>query len=189
VANVKGITILNAVKTLRLKKAESRALLPMDLHRYLEDRILVSSWYPEEDLLGLLRVLGKILPDPGIDIFEFMGLASARTDLSGVYSHMLRLGDPVGTLRHGSVLWRSHHDTGKLEVVVSSPERAVVQLSGFGFPSNEICRTIKGWIRELIRMAGGKDVSVADDQCVVRGDTACRFDAKWTAAAGGDSEA
>ena len=188
-AKVKGSSMLGAVKALRLRKDESRALLPWELRHYLEDRVLVSSWYPEEDLLCLLKALDKILPDQGMDVYEFMGLMSARADLSGVYSNMFRPGDPVGSLKRCSVIWQSHHDTGKLEVVVSSQERAVVQLSGFGLPSNELCRTIKGWIRELITMAGGKDTIVVDDQCVVRGDTACRFDAKWAAAAGGGSEA
>ena len=46
-----------------------------------------------------------------------MGRVSARTDLGGVYAALLREGDPGGTLRRGTVVWRSYHDTGKHEVV------------------------------------------------------------------------
>jgi hypothetical protein len=188
-AKVKGSSMLNAVKALRLKKDVSRAILPGALHHYLADRVLVSSWYPEEDLLGLLKALVKILPDPGMDVYEFMGLMSARTDLSGVYSNMFRPGDPAGSLKCGSVIWQSHHDTGKLEVVVASQESAVVRLAGFALPSREICGTIKGWIREHITTAGAKDVVVVKSQCVVKGDPECLFEASWHLPAGVETPA
>lgn len=188
-ARVKGSSVLGAVKALRLKKDAARSHLDRSLHHYLEDRILISSWYPEEDLLGLLKALVRILPDPGMDIHEFMGLMSARVDLSGVYSNMLRPGDPARTLKRGSALWQSHHDTGRLEVRIASPEHAVVRLAGFALPSREICGTIKGWTRELITMAGGRDVVVMEDQCVVKGDPECRFEAGWHLPARNDTAA
>jgi len=189
VARVKGSSILNAVKALRMKKDESRANLSRELHHYLEDRVLISSWYPEEDLLGLLKALVKILPDPGMDVYEFMGLMSARTDLSGVYSNMFRPGDPAGSLKRGSVIWQSHHDTGKLEIVVASQESAVLRLAGFALPSREICGTIKGWIREHITTAGGRDVVVIKSRCVVKGDPECLFEANWHLPARADTPA
>ena len=179
-AKVKGSSMVNAVKALRLKKDEARAILPPELHHYLVDRMLISSWYPEEDLLGLLKALNKILPDQGMDVYEFMGLMSARADLSGVYSNMFRPGDPVGSLKRGSVIWQSHHDTGKLELVEASAESAVIRLAGFALPSRELCGTIRGWIREHIATAGGGDVVVVESQCVVKGDPECRFEARWS---------
>jgi hypothetical protein len=93
---------------------------------------------------------------------------------------MFRPGDPVGSLKRASVIWQSHHDTGKLELVVASPESAVIRLVGFALPSREICGTIKGWIREHIATAGGRDVMVVKSQCVVKGDPECRFEATWS---------
>jgi hypothetical protein len=176
----KGTTLVNAVKALRLKKEEARRFLPERLHGYLEGRVLVSSWYPEEDLLEILRALARVLPSPGIDIFEFMGRVSARTDLGGVYAPLLREGDPGGTLRRGVVVWRSYHDTGKHEVVEAREDFAAFTLSGFDHPSREICGTIVGWNHELVTLAGGKDARVVHTACVLDGAAECWFEVRWT---------
>ena len=36
--------------------------MPSRYHHYLDDRILVSSWYPEADQLELLRAVSFLLP-------------------------------------------------------------------------------------------------------------------------------
>ena len=175
----KGTTLINAVKALRMKRNEALRLLPKHLHRYLEERILVSSWYPEEDLLEILRTLAKLLPAAGTDVFEFMGRVSARSDLGGVYASLLRQGDPATTLRRTAVTWKHYHDTGKEEVIESSDGHAVIEISGFDSPSREICSTVKGWIYELVELAGGKDIRVDHPQCVPEGASSCRFKATW----------
>jgi hypothetical protein len=175
----KGTSLIRAVKALRANKDAARKALPERLHNYLEERILVSSWYPEEDALEILRAIAKITPDPGMDIFEFMGRVSARADLEGVYAPLLRQGDPRTTLRRTAVTWEHYHDTGKEKLVESGENRIVVDITGYDHPSREVCRTTKGWLQELITMAGGKDVRVVHEQCVLDGADACRFEATW----------
>src|SRR4051794_14322096 len=89
---VKGVNMLTAVKALRSNRKRAAEILPPPLHRYLEERVLVSSWYPEEDLLALLRALGSMLP-PAPDPFAFMGRHTAREHLSGIYRGHVRPGD------------------------------------------------------------------------------------------------
>src|SRR4051812_2880421 len=105
--------MLSAVKALRSAGAMAREVLPPRFHRYLEERILVSSWYPETDLMGLLAALGKMMP-AGSDPFVFMGRTTAREHLAGIYRGHLRPGDVERTLRSGNALWRNYHDTGTL---------------------------------------------------------------------------
>ena len=176
----KGTTLISAVKALRLKKEEAKKFLPEHLHRYLQERILVSSWYPEEDLFEILRALAKITPDPGMDIYEFMGRILARTDLGGVYATLLREGDPAATLRRTAVTWRHYHDTGKEEVVESGGNHAVIEISGYDFPSRESCGSVKGYIHDKVAMAGGKEIYVVHEKCVLDGASACRFKVIWT---------
>ncbi len=175
----KGTTVINAIKALRLKKDLARTVLPKHLHRYLEERIMVSSWYPEEDLFEILHALAKILPDPGMDTYEFMGRIVARTDLGGIHAHLIRLGDPATTLRRASFTWGLYHDTGKKDVVESGDDYVVTEIAGYEHPSRENCGTIKGWNHELAVMAGGKDVKVVHTECVLDGASACRFRVTW----------
>ena len=179
-AKAKGTTLINAVKLIRMKKEEARKLLPERLHRYLAERILVSSWYPEEDLLEILRTLAKLLPDPGMDIFEFMGRTSAHTDLGSVYALLVREGDPAATLRRSAITWENYHDTGKEEVIESDDSHTVIEIHGYANPSREICKTVKGWMHAMVMRAGGKDIDVDHMQCVLDGAPSCRFKAIWT---------
>ncbi len=176
----KGTAIIYAVKVLRSNKDAAQKALPEHLRWYLEERIMVSSWYPEEDFLEILRAVAKITPDTGMDPFEFMGRLSARADLRGVYAHLIRQGDPATTLRRTSVIWGLYHDTGKEEVVESGENRVVTQVSGFEHPSRESCRTVLGWNAELAAIAGGKDVKAVHGECVLDGANACRFEVTWT---------
>jgi hypothetical protein len=175
----KGTALVNAIKALRLKKDAARAALPKHLHRYLEERILISSWYPEEDLRAILRTLAKVMPDPGMDMYEFMGRHLARADLEGVYAHLLRENDPATTLRRTAVTWGFYHDTGKEVVVESGHDHAAIEISGYDSPSWETCGTVKGYIHEKVKMAGGKDIHVAHPKCVLAGADACRFEVTW----------
>jgi hypothetical protein len=163
-----------------MKKEEAKKFLPENLHWYLRERILVSSWYPEEDCLEILRALAKITPDPGMDVYEFMGRLSARADLGGVYAHLIRQGDPATTVRRTSIVWGLYHDTGKQEVVESGDDYVVTEISGYAHPSRESCGNVKGWNAALAEMAGGKNVQVTHKECVLDGAKACRFKVTWT---------
>ncbi len=177
---VKGISLINAIKTLRANKDAARKALPEHLRSYLDERIVISSWYPGEDQIEILRALAKILPNPGMDVYEFMGREAARADLGGVYAHLLRKGDPAATLRKAAIIWQNYYDSGKEEVVVARDGYVAIELSGFGNPARESCRRIKGYNYELAVMAGGKDVRVDHTQCVLDGAKACRFEVNWT---------
>src|SRR5438270_990494 len=134
-AKVKGTNMLSAVKALRMAREQARAVLPPRLHSYLEDRILVSSWYPEVDLMALLSALGKLMPAGGGDPFLFMGRTTAREHLAGIYRGHVRPGDVERTLRSGTTLWRNYHDTGILTVAVDAPGRATIRLRDFAATS------------------------------------------------------
>jgi len=179
-AKAKGAALLQAVKALRMYKEKARKALPSHLLGYLEDRILVSCWYPEEDFLAILRTLAKVLPDPGMDMYEFMGRISARADMAGIYAHLLREGDPATTLRRTAIIWGLYHDTGKEEVLDFGDGYVVTQISGFETPSRESCGTVKGWNTELAVIAGGKNVHGKHTACVLDGAKACTFEIRWT---------
>ena len=178
-ARIKGIAMLNCVKALRSRKEQVRALLPPHLRCYLDERIMVSGWYSEEDQLALIRALAQVLPAQGMDVYEFMGRFTAQRDLVGLYGHMLKMGDPQATLRRGRAIWKAYHDTGTLTVTFTGPGMARLELSDYGLPTSEMCRLLLGWYGELVRMTGAGDVEIAETHCRTRGDAACRWEVKW----------
>ena len=178
-AKVKGTNMLSAVKALRMVREQARATLAPRLHHYLEERILVSSWYPELDLMGLLSALGKLLPAGGGDPFVFMGRTTAREHLAGIYRGHVRTGDVERTLRSGATLWRNYHDTGTLTVELDTPRQALIRLRDFAATSREFCRILTGYFSELVDQAGGKDVTVTKLECAVDLAPDCQWRVTW----------
>ncbi|MDB4965156.1 MAG: hypothetical protein JWN44_845 [Myxococcales bacterium] len=178
-AKVKGTNMLSAVKALRTARDQARAVLPARLHGYLEERILVSSWYPEGDLMGLLTALGKLMP-AGSDPFVFMGRTTAREHLAGIYRGHVRPGDLERTLRSGTALWRNYHDTGDLTSEFDAPLQATIRLRDFAAASREFCRLLTGYFTELLDQAGGKEVKVTKIACSLDLAPDCQWRLTWT---------
>ena len=179
---VKGTNMLSAVKALRGAREQAQKLLPPSLHRYLDERVLVSIWYPEADLMGLLQVLGKLLP--GDDPFFFMGRHTAGEHLAGIYRNHLRPGDLERTLKSASALWRNYHDTGDMSVTLDGPGRGTVQLLGFASTTPEFCRLLRGYYTELAERAGAQSVEVVKLACTLDGANACRWTMTWSGTSG-----
>ena len=177
---VKGVNILALVKVLRRAGRErAEAVLAPELHHYLDQRILVSSQYPEADHLGLLRAMAKLLP-PRPDPWFTMGQLSARSDLNGLYRALLRPGDPKRTLQSANALWRNYHDTGDLDAVLETDNEVKLVLRGFVAPARELCRINIGYFTELVALAGGRDPICRELDCVVQGARQCAWSVRWS---------
>jgi hypothetical protein len=176
---VKGSNVLLAVKMLRADRQRALALLPPRLHRYLDQRILVSTWYPEEDLLELSRAVSLMMPGSP-EPWMTMGRSTARADLSTLYRHMVRAGDLTGTLGSIGSLWRTYHDTGELNVTVDEPGRATACLRDYGGAAREMCRVVGGYVAEVAVMAGAREVNIAKLGCSLNGAAECRWRLTWS---------
>jgi hypothetical protein len=178
VACIKGTNVVNAVKILRTQRERARAALPARLHSYLEERILVSSWYPEEDQLELLRALATLMPRVP-DPFVVMGRGTARSDLTGIYKQHLRVGDVERTLVFAGALWRNAHDTGEMSTERSGPNALIVRLGDYGAVSSEMCRVCTGYFTEVVQLAEDKRAEVTHDECRVTRAAICTWRIRW----------
>lgn len=175
---IKGTNVVNAVKVLRSRRERALGVLPAHLHSYLDERILVSSWYAEEDQLGLLRAIASMMPrvpDPYIT----MGQGTARSDLTGIYKHQLRAGDVARTLTFAGALWRNAHDTGEMTTHVESPGAISMRLCDYGAVSREMCRVCSGYFAEVVWLAVAKPADVQHLECRVDGAAACVWRVRW----------
>jgi hypothetical protein len=175
----KGSTVLGAVKFLRRNREEAKRLLSPALHHYLDERIQVSRWYPEEDLLALIRAVAPLIPAGTGNPYEAMGRLNARQHMATVYSHLISESDELALVHRGFVLWQTMHDTGRLTITLERPGRARLDLIDYTQPSHEMCATVTGYISETFIVTGLKDPIVAMISCRVAGDDVCSWRATW----------
>ena len=181
VPKVKGANVLAAVRMLRANRDRAVALLPPQYHRYLQDRVLVSSWYPESDQLELLRAVSFLLPGTP-DPWMVIGRIAARDDLKDLYRALVRPGDLKEVLR------------GVVVAVADLPRhrRAQADAGGGGAGDGdaarlrrdgalEMCRVIGGYVSEVTTVAAGCDVKAAKAACVLDGAGACSWRLTWRA--------
>lgn len=160
-ANIKGVSIVSLVKVLRANKEAAANLLPASHQHFLQDRILVSAWYDEEDYKILLVTVGEILrPLVRGDVYEFMGEQGANSDFTTVYQAVVRKNDPSGTVRHFGMIWSMYRDTGRLEIRRIDETHARVLLHDYPNASPETCATLTGYYRALLRLSGASVVAV-----------------------------
>jgi hypothetical protein len=174
-AKAKGTTLLDAVKFLRTRREEALRVLPEHLHGYLQEKISTATWYPEEDLLQLIRAMLELLPGPRQQTLEMMGSATARSHQEGVYAHLLEQGPTRST---SFALWSSQHDTGRLLVTREGPQANRVDLIDYALPSQEMCAIVGAYVAETMRMAG-LDVTNEKTACRLEGDDFCSWLCSW----------
>jgi hypothetical protein len=177
-AKVKGAAIVDSVRFLRRHKDEARKHLPPELHHYLGERVLAASWYPEADLVPLVRAMGRIQGVPDAAWFEKAGRLSAQGHSQGIYKH-LASGDRESLTRRALVLWSSQHDTGRMDMEPEASGKVRVALRDFGMPSREFCALNGGYIAATFEASGCESVVVEKQSCCVDRAPACTWLVSW----------
>jgi hypothetical protein len=183
---VKGIALFGIVKALRSLRSTAEPKVPTHLHRYFDERVIVSQWYPEADYVALMGVVGEIMAERvSGDVWEFLGEEGARAQFSDIYAMAVRVGDPAGTLRRATTTWSLYHDTGRIEVKLDeAARRAVVELHDFTFAEPRLCATITGYLRQLLLQSGASGVTARLLACPAPMDGPAVWEATWRAVDG-----
>ena len=172
----KGIALLDAVKFLRARRDDAADVLEPDLHKYLDEQIGSSAWYPEADLVRLLRAVAKLLPGPMDRALMMMGERGARAQTL-VYGDLMR---GVASASRTSALWSSQHDTGEMRSTFEAPNKMRVELKDFEDTSREFCLILGGYLAGTLSVNGITDGSVQKLSCRLWGDDQCAWRASWT---------
>lgn len=173
--NAKGTVMIGLVKALRANRERALALLPKNLAHYLDERIVVASWYPLDDYLVLLRTVGKLFSAKDANVYESMGRAAAREHMGGTYSRLKN-----ATSRRASfTLLTSMYDSGELEVLERKPGRAVLEFARFATPARELCETFTGYQAERMALMGFEDVKVRHTRCRAERAANCLWELTW----------
>ena len=180
-ARIKGASMVQLVKALRRNKDAARSALPGSLHHYLDKRVHVGLWYPDDEAFQLMKAVAAVLPGGGQDPWILMGRASVTGHLDGVYKASINdlLSSPEGVLRYADALWQSIHDGGHLVFEADSPLTGSVILRGYTPPGPELCRLHGAYFEEVMRRAGHPFEELSKRDCVLRGADACRWRWLW----------
>ncbi len=156
-ARIKGANLVDVVKGLRKLGSQGRAALPAHLTHYLDDRILMSSWYPEHEVLELMRIYVNLTSPGKPEAWEFIGRLSAHVQMRDTYKHLLESREPARIVKHANVIWQSHHDTGEVTVEMSDEPLAYLTLRGHQALCSEWCAIMAGYCAGMIEAAGAKN--------------------------------
>ncbi|MCG8458966.1 MAG: DUF2378 family protein [Holophagales bacterium] len=149
----------DAIRALVFRHDEASTLLDEDLRHYLGERVLVASWYPEEDHVRLMKVVAQLYAQPGKDVWQWMGVQTARMDLRELYASMVAQGRPQETLKRFPALWRLYRTAGRAEVQTLGSRRGIVRLYDYPFLCPEIERLLGGYLEEALRLSGASEIS------------------------------
>ncbi|MCG8589516.1 MAG: hypothetical protein MJE66_09515 [Proteobacteria bacterium] len=179
-AQIKGICLLELVKSLRRRREEALEVLPEAVHYFLHDKLQISQWYPEEHHIQLIRGFATLLERDGVkDIYETAGAVHARNHVEGVYEHLLT-GTNAGTLSvRLAALWGAMHDTGRVRVKTMSPGQVQAQVLDYGHPTTEMCTMVGAYFKEAYRLSGAENLRVTKSACCVEGDDVCTWEIAW----------
>jgi hypothetical protein len=178
VAKTKGTNLVDMVKFLRTQREAAQALLPPRLHAYLDTQLSVSAWYPEADMIELVKVLAKLLPATGEAPLVTIGRLNARMHLQGTYAHLMEDARPSVLPIRALALWKSMHDTGEFRLQVDE-DSAEARLAGYGHPTPEVCVMLGAYLEELFAMAGVRSPSAVERTCCRSGAPACSWRIGW----------
>jgi len=171
----KGTGLIPLVAALKVHPSVREKLAP-ELHRYLDEPLLASVWYPERDYLVLLEVLAGTM-DPvtvGGNVWTFLGRGAAQRDLagdqgsipppsrtasSGLYRQFVKAepaSAPAFFLR-ATKLWQLYHDTGTVDVLRSAGSEVVVlRLTGYQFAFRGLVEMQTAYWLEFAQLSGLK---------------------------------
>lgn len=158
-AQVKGTQIADLVQAMAGLSAQGALVVPDHLQRYLDDTILASSWYPEHDFRDMMLLVGRAV-QATVDgnVWRYLGKMGAARDSAGLYANWVRSGDPERTLRYLGQGWSAVRDSGRLTVTIAGPKHAEVVVRLYPVMCPELAETNAGYIEELLRATGARDV-------------------------------
>ena len=151
--HIKGSNILMPVKALRAVPDQARSALPESAHRYLVERILVSSWYPEPDGLAIFKAYVALAPGLGKLPYVNIGRVGAHQHARETYKHLVESRDMDVILANAHAMWRSYHDTGTLVTTRIGPNEAELVITDYPMLCLEWCDIIRGYFEGMTQAA------------------------------------
>ena len=92
---------------------------------------------------------------------------------------LLRFKTPDWFFQKGFTVWRQYHDTGRWELMTTSPHALTARLFEFAVVDAAFCKRELGWFQRAAELTGGLNVVVEELACRSRGDPYCEYAGSW----------
>ncbi|HYL99648.1 MAG TPA: 4-vinyl reductase [Blastocatellia bacterium] len=183
---IKGVLLDAWLRLLKQKYGDgavnqAMTTLGPDDRALLSGRFLASSWYPFNSLQALRKLTRAIVAEPDPNLVVEIGRFMAHQACTGVYRSLIAK-DPVKQVeRFNWVEEMLFNNARKLESELTGPNTALVRYlyTTEVKPTAAICDSHLGFLKELMELAGAKNVLVKQVRCAARGDSVCEFSFAW----------
>jgi uncharacterized protein (TIGR02265 family) len=154
--------------------------LPADDQRLLRGMIGNVGWYSFEVGRRLDDAIVRELGGGNSKVFEDIGAASAKANLTTVHKLSITPGNPQAFLAQAPVIYKLYYDTGRRDYTPTGPNTGVLTTYDAESFSAADCLTVVGWYKEALRMCGAANVEIVEETCRAKGGEFCRYNVKWS---------
>jgi uncharacterized protein (TIGR02265 family) len=181
---IKGNILLSRLAFVRERFGEQAlekvvSSLPEEDQTILRGMVSNVGWYAFETGNRLDEAIAAKLAGGNMSIFEQIGAASARQNLTSVHQLLVRPGDPQGFMANTPTVYRLYYDKGRRDYQSSGPTSGVMTTYDAETYSSSDCATVIGWFKEALSMCGAKDVVINEPICRAKGGEFCRYTINW----------
>ena len=138
------------------------------------------AWYDFDLGARLDKAIVSALAGGDRHVFEEMGRASARENLTGVHATFLQPRDPQKFMAKAPLIYNFYYDKGRRTWEPTGPTSGIMTTFGSETFSAADCATVVGWHREALAMVGAKNVQIVEEACRARGDEVCSYKVSWS---------
>jgi uncharacterized protein (TIGR02265 family) len=156
------------------------ASLPQGDQDLLRASVVNVGWYDFEIGERLDKAIVTVVGGGDTRVFEEMGRASARENLTTVHSNFLEPRDPQKFMAKAPMIYRFYYDTGHRTWEPTGPTSGVLTTFDSETFSTSDCATVIGWHKEALAMLGAKNVVMIEETCRARGGEFCRYLLSWS---------
>jgi len=156
------------------------SVLPFADQAILRNPLNTASWYNFEMGERLDEAIVQVIGKGDVRLFEEMGAASAKQNLTGIQRFYLDPGNPQGFMLRAPLIYNVYYDKGWRDYKPTGPTSGVMTTYEAETYSGTDCMTVIGWYKQALKMCGARDVEIVEETCRARDGECCRYLVRWT---------
>lgn len=179
--NVRGVAVLNAIRFVRETRGPGRhdevvAALPAACRAVFLAQVREAAWVPLDDFVAYMETARRLLAPDEPGFFRELGRFAGRLEREASNFGVMVV-DPLTAIRMGPLVWRSFHDSGRLEVETLGPLEGLARLHGFP-ASRAMCdRRCGAW--ETLTSTEQLQAEATETRCQLGGHAFCETRVVW----------
>jgi len=168
-ANLKAASLINNIELARALLGPEKldalvATLPPETRALFARPLLALEWIPADDWLPFqTALLERAFKNDEVAFRQLVHKVCAR-DFNTFYKVLMKLASPSYVIERTARLWQTYNDSGELVVArnerVGERTHVTLALAGYGTRHRVFGILLHGFVEQLLRMAGAKQIEV-----------------------------